>query len=280
MKIDYQYRDSISTKFYLNKNENKTSPVILCLPALGVRASYYDLLTNTLHEKGYTTICVDWRGNGESSIRPSRKYNFGYESLIEDIHEIILWINKEFNSPNIYTVGHSLGGQLSCLLSAKYPDLLNGVILIASCTIFHKKWDQKTQKSLKLFWNVSPTINKIMGFYNGKLWGFGGREFITLMDDWFNNAKHGTYKLSGSEFDYDKALSDLKTSVLALTLEGDDLAIEPAAKDLISRFHQDAQIEYLHIRKSQIEIPKPVHFKWTKHPAYFVDLIDGWIKRN
>lgn len=278
MKKKFTYRDGVSTNLSIKKAEKHSDKIIICLPALGVRASYYDTLTESLQKNGYTNICKDWRGNGESSIRPSRSHNYGYETLIQDIKEIIDWVNIEFENPKIYTIGHSLGGQLSCLLSSRYPNLLDGIIPITSCTIHYINWNRKTQLQLKMLWNIAPILNRLMGYYNGKFWGFGGKEFSLLMNDWFSSAKTGSYKLHETDFDYDQSLSQHSTNVYSITLEGDDLAIETAARDLINRFHSTANIKYQHILKSELNIPKPVHFKWVKEPDYITDLILAWIK--
>ena len=57
------------------------APVVLCLPAMGVRASYYTAVAAELAARGHTAVLADLRGNGGSSVRPSRSTTFGYAEM-------------------------------------------------------------------------------------------------------------------------------------------------------------------------------------------------------
>ena len=110
-------------------DKNLQSVIILILPAMGVKASYYAPLAKNLVSKGITAMSVDLRGLGTYSIRPSRKVDFGYLEMIEDLKTVVHFIKKNYPKQKIYGLGHSLGGQIAALAQAKYPDLLYRVWL-------------------------------------------------------------------------------------------------------------------------------------------------------
>ncbi len=51
---------------------------LLWLPALGVAARHYLPLAQALAAKGVAVYLHEWRGNGGSSLRPSRALDWGY----------------------------------------------------------------------------------------------------------------------------------------------------------------------------------------------------------
>src|SRR4051812_27442258 len=57
-------------------------PVILCIPAMGVNARYYEPLLKALHAAGLHAATFDLRGNGESTVRASRSTDFGYHEIL------------------------------------------------------------------------------------------------------------------------------------------------------------------------------------------------------
>ena len=96
MKIDITFRDRTSSKLQLFKAKKENAPVVLCFPALGVRASFYKHFAQYLAGEGINAITADWRGFGESSVKISRKNNHGYKELIEDIDQILNQVNQKF----------------------------------------------------------------------------------------------------------------------------------------------------------------------------------------
>ena len=72
------------------------TPIILVFPAMGVKASYYETLGKSLAEKGILVWTTDLRGLGNSSIRPSKKVDFGYKEMLEqDYVSFFTEVNKQ-----------------------------------------------------------------------------------------------------------------------------------------------------------------------------------------
>ena len=72
-QIKITLKKAASVHITLYPTTNSDSPIILLLPAMGVKAAYYQPLVKQLNEKGFPTITADLRGLGLSSVRPSKK---------------------------------------------------------------------------------------------------------------------------------------------------------------------------------------------------------------
>ena len=87
------------------------------MPAMGVPARKYLPLAEVLGRKGYAIALFEWRGIETSSVRASRKDDFGYNEILNhDLPEAIKKVREVYPENPIYLLGHSLGGQLGFLL--------------------------------------------------------------------------------------------------------------------------------------------------------------------
>ncbi|XP_028163840.1 epoxide hydrolase 1-like [Ostrinia furnacalis] len=78
-------------------------------------------------QKDYWCIAVDMRGYGDSE-RPEGLEAYHYEELIEDVRDLIRQLGRE----KCILVAHDWGGLIACKFRDLYPDVLSGVVLLAS----------------------------------------------------------------------------------------------------------------------------------------------------
>ena len=128
---------------------------------MGVKAAYYEPLAKQLNDRGMTAITADLRGLGLSSVRPSKKIDFGYLDMIEDMKTITDSIKQQFPKQKIIALGHSLGGQIEALTQAKYPDLFDGLILVAANSVYYKGWTGKQRYTNLLGYHLFALISRI-----------------------------------------------------------------------------------------------------------------------
>ena len=84
---------------------------LLWLPALGVAARHYLPYAEALAARGIAVYLHEWRGNGSSSLRPSRTQDWGYREILEhDLPASLAQMPEDAATPLIIG-GHSLGGQ-------------------------------------------------------------------------------------------------------------------------------------------------------------------------
>lgn len=276
--LHIQFSDSSSNELSLFPHDNPEAAIILLFPALGVRASFYKGFAQALSDQGFHVVTADWRGMGKSSIRPSRAVDFGYKELVADLGEMISAVKQHFpESKGFFLMGHSLGGQIESMFISKQSGQIDGLILIASCMVYHTGWKEIGGSwRIKLICRLFPFIARIVGHFPGKAIGFGGREAKTVMRDWGYNGLTGSYAPKGDDFDYDAALAQTTFPILAMSMQGDNFAPKAAVENLYRKFHSDSPVRHLHISSEEADTPKLNHYNWAKHPDYFVKQVKEW----
>ncbi|MBK8940884.1 MAG: alpha/beta fold hydrolase [Polyangiaceae bacterium] len=171
---------------------------ILVLPALGIRASYYQTLAASLAARRLSVTTADLRGHGEHSVRVARGVSFGYAALVDDVLAVARQLKDKQPSP-LFLLGHSLGGQLGLLASGAAPELFAGVVLVASGTPYHRGYPPRDARRIRLLARLIPLLTGVVGYYPGERVGFGGRESAGLMRDWARLALEGRFSVQGRD---------------------------------------------------------------------------------
>jgi predicted alpha/beta hydrolase len=240
---------------------------VLVLPALGVAAAYYAPLAETLSRRGLAVAAVDHRGIGGSSVRVRRGVDFGYAALSEDTRIVI-----RSTTPPVFVLGHSLGGHVGALAAAEGAALA-GIALIASGTPYHERFVARVSRWIRFGTAVIPRIADVVGYYPGTLLGFGGSEARTLMTEWAAVARTGHFVVDGEN--RDNALAQVALPVLAVSLDHDWMAPASAVDHLVEKMPR-AAVQRVHLSDAPRETLH--HFRWARHPAPIVEIVDRWIQ--
>ena len=263
------FLDGVTNQITFFKNEKTVAKTILMLPALGVKASYYDSFCTYFSENGYHMVSMDWRGLGHSNVRASRKVDFGYKDFLNDIGEVVELIRTELPNTTLYFAGHSLGGQLGGLYLSRFPETAKGLFAIASCSIYHKGWTGRDRLPILMAGALFAPISKIVGYLPGKQLGFGGKEFRGVIEDWLYTLKTGNYATKGDTFDYELAMSKATFPILAISIEHDFMSPHKAVENLLKKFPNAIT--------KHVQIPNPAkelnHFRWTRIPQTILETI-------
>ncbi len=274
--IPIEFSDGRNSKCSVTKTKRGSAPVLIIFPAMGVMAGYYKNYAAALTRNGINVVTIDHRGHGQSSVRPSRKVNFGYREQIEvEYLESVLKVKEIFPDSKIVVMGHSLGGQMGVMFVSRYSHLVGGFILNASCTVHYKAWGMVQGYALLVFAFFCNTLGKVLGYYPGKKIGFGGTEGQGIISDWFHTVRTGNFSATGSEYNYNKSISDMKLPVLGLSYRGDSSAPPKALKALLGKF-SNCYTEYHHIVHAH---KKYDHYSWVRHPEICSDLIVDWVHK-
>ncbi|MDA8020595.1 MAG: alpha/beta fold hydrolase [Thermoanaerobaculia bacterium] len=234
--------------------------VILCGPAMGVRATYYRPLAEAWRNLGYPAVTFDLRGIGSSSVRAGRRVDFGYRDIVEiDLPAIVETVRREFPGRPIVFQGHSLSGQLACLHASRWPQSFEHLLLVATCSVYYKPWGAR----LWLFLHLARFLSRVLGHFPGDRLGFAGREARTLVLDWSRQGFDGAYVLSGTDFDYESCLADLVTPVYALHFSDDHLAPPAAVRHLLDKMPGETTSRHC-IDPSEIGVDRLGHFEWVR----------------
>ncbi|MFI6675005.1 alpha/beta fold hydrolase [Kribbella sp. NPDC050470] len=272
------FPDGSSTELQVHRTAAADPLVVLCLPAMGVRAKYYEKLAHTLTEQGCHAVLADHRGTGRSSVRPSRRVSFGYADVLElELPAIVEAVCREFGTQRIAVVGHSLGGQLGVLFSA-VSDRISHIVLVASGSA----WWAKVPgiRSLARFAGLQLVLatTLLCGYLPG-WFPFAGKEAKQLVLDWGHEALTGRYKVAGSQVDYEAALARSSVPALFINFPGDNYAPAACASYLASKL-RSAHVTVRSLSAEQLGITRSDHFRWAAHPQTLVRDTVKWIRTH
>ncbi len=268
--------ETVELSILTSIDDPTNAPVILVLPAMGVRAKFYQPLAKVFAENGINCVLSDLRGLGTSSVRPSSKVDFGYKEMISDLEVVIARVKEKFPEQAIFILGHSLGGQVASLYLSKHPNKVKGLLLVASCSVYYKGWSGGQKWKTFMGIQVFPLLSRLFGYFPGDKVGFGGKGAKTALLDWSYLGRTGQFKIIGDDFDYESSLKKTSIPVFATIIEDDWMAPEAAIKNLYQKFHPNNPTTTYKLTK---EIAgKPLnHFNWVKNSVSLVRRIKEWI---
>lgn len=118
---------------------------------------YYDFL-KYLTNQGYVTIINDHRGHGKS-IKNNEDLGFFYDStseyIVEDLHQITLYVKELYPEKEMILFGHSMGSMVVRKYIKKYDKDIDKLIICGS-------------PSKNEFVDLAISIIKIMKIFKGK----------------------------------------------------------------------------------------------------------------
>lgn len=249
---------------------------LLFVPALGVKARYYDTFGETLAGHGVAVGVMEIRGHGESSVRASHGNDWGYRDLaLEDLPAARSWLSEQVAAPKNLVGGHSLGGQLSMIFASHHPDRADGIVCIATGSPHHGHFNDKQKRGIKFAIIAAPIMTRALGYFPGERLGFGGREAKTLMDDWAGLAKHDEFRFRGLDGPLEPLLASYQGPLLTFAF-ADDFMGPPSA--VASMYNKMACANHQHHVLSEEELGcRADHFKWAKSPEAPCVRIAEWI---
>jgi predicted alpha/beta hydrolase len=242
---------------------------------MGVPGHYYYPLLRALSAGGLNAAVFDLRGQGESSVRATGGTDFGYDEIARyDLPAAIDTAAKLYPDSPLFVLGHSLGGQMACLYAGANTDRIAGVILVACGSCYFGNWAFPANLFVLLGTSAAQVIAGIVGFFPGQQLGFGGRQARRLIRDWATQARTGRYAAWGNHTDFELVLAQFERPVLAININGDQLAPRIATQHLCSKMPR-AELDHL-----SIDVPAPgtrPHFSWVRQPHRIVTLVLDWI---
>lgn len=110
---------------YFIRGEKPENPVMLFLHAGPGNPELPFIISRETEERleKYFTVCYwEQRGAGASYNKAIDPATMSVERLVEDAHEMTLYLKKRFNQDKIYLIGHSWGTYLGIKTIEKYPE--------------------------------------------------------------------------------------------------------------------------------------------------------------
>jgi predicted alpha/beta hydrolase len=240
------------------------------LPAMGVAAKHYLPFAQALAACGVAVFVHDWRGNGTSSLRPSRDSDWGYrELLLLDLPATESAISARLDGIPRVLGGHSLGGQLGCCHLGLAPGSAQQLWLVASGAPYWRAFPLRTRWWLPMAYRFLPWLADRRGYLPGHSIGFGGNESRSLIHDWARSALSGRYAARGLDQELEGAMARIEVDAKVVVLAQDWLAPASSSRYLLSKLprarHRIATLD------AQVLKTRAGHFDWMKQPEAVVE---------
>lgn len=238
-----------------------TAPVVLVVPALGVRSTYYTKFATRLAALGVHAAPMDVPGHGAHPTRAARGQDWGYDEVVDHLTAVRKEAQAAFPQSPIFWVGHSIGGQVALMEAGRHHGVA-GVAIVASGSPYWKSWPGFGGPRVRASTLLCNLIARTLGYFPGHKLGFGGREPRTLIVQWAQLSGHGRYQFDN--FDGDALLNACTCPVLSIGISDDTLAPAPAIEHTLQKLGTD-RLERLVWNRS----PDPnAHNRWPSTPDY------------
>lgn len=273
--LEVAFTGEVATGVSLFLPENPAA-WILCLPALGVPAAYYQPLALALAARGLAVATVDHRGNGASTVRPGRRVDFGYADLVSDAGTVLAALRQRLSLP-VAALGHSLGGQVAALLAGRSPGSLDALLLTACGTPYWRGFPVRTGLMVLGVAQLARVSGPLLGHFPGEHLGFGGREAARLMREWSSFARTGRLHVQG--LDAEALFAGVRAPTLMVSIAGDWMATRASVDHLGGKLSA-APLERVHLARGSIDSRALDHFRWARTPDGVADVLTAWLDRR
>ena len=241
---------------------------LLWLPALGVAARHYLPLAQALAAQGIAVYLHEWRGNGSSSLRPSRVQDWGYREILEQdlpaCQQLLFQHDQQDRVLPWIVGGHSLGGQLACLHAGRFPADFEHLWLVASGTPWWRSFPAPRGWLLPLAYRFLPWLARRNGVLPGRRLGFGGNEARGLIQDWSRVGLSNRYAAAGMAEDLESQLRLVQGQARAVLMADDWLAPTGSMQALLAKL-PDVRVTTSVLDAAMLRT-RADHFHWMKAP--------------
>jgi alpha-beta hydrolase superfamily lysophospholipase len=128
---------------------------LVCVHGLGLNSRTYENFARAIAPRGFCTLAADMRGFGTYATSKGKE-RADFDGSIEDLRSILKTVRAENSKVPIFILGESMGGAIALQFTAKYPELVDGLICSVPAGTRYKM--KKTE--LKVFVRLLKGVNK------------------------------------------------------------------------------------------------------------------------
>ncbi|MBW1789633.1 MAG: alpha/beta fold hydrolase [Deltaproteobacteria bacterium] len=276
-KVAIRSSDGVLSRLTVYRAGRRDASVVICLPAMGVKASYYGPLARALVKGGRNCITADLRGHGESGARPARGTDFGYGEMVKcDWPAVISRSKALFPEAPTVILGHSLGGQLSTLYMSEHPEQVRALIMVAAPSLYYRNWSFPRSLWLLYSTQLFRWVSALLGYFPGRRMGVGGTEAAGVARDWARVVRKGRYDMIDPAHDYVELLKGLRMPLLAMSFSDDEFAPRRAVDGLCATM-TGVDLTRWHITTEEMGCKTLGHFAWVKESEKLADKMSEWL---
>ncbi len=270
--------DGATAQLIVNAPEGARTWIYWC-PAMGVTARQYRIFAEAVAQAGVGIATHEWRGAGSSDQRASRKCDWGYRELLDDIEAGVAALRSAHEVRRLLIGGHSLGAQIGILALARNRSLADSVLLIGSGIPWWRTfpvWQRPLVVAVFIWFRA---LSAMCGWFPGRRVGFAGDEARGVIRDWARSGMSGRYHPDRIEAALDASLAALEVPGWAAHLQDDRFAPKQSFNELQSRLSR-AQWTTVGFNKAAFASRLATHFSWMKEPGPVVAPLAAWLRNS
>ncbi len=207
--------------------DGEPKAVIQIVHGFGEHSGRYGHVINELIPKGYALYADDHRGHGKSE--GLENYAENMDQYVEDEKKFYDLIKEKHTKLPIFMLGHSMGSGITQYFSKKYPDLLKGIILSGSGTLYGGKGVPGILKALsKVMAKVAPKFTANSGL-DPSLMSHDKEEVKKYVEDPLVHSDRGKARQAAAMFTSFKKLPEIIKQIKIPALYQKGLADEVVA---------------------------------------------------
>ncbi len=249
---------------------------VLWLPAMGVPARKYGAWAEALAAHGIATALHEWRGGGTSNVRASRRRDWGYRTLFDDVARSRAALEEGAPGVRWHIGGHSLGAQLAALAHALTPHDYAGLAIVGAGLPWWRSFPRFERPFVLGVFGFFRLLGAVVGHYPGATVGFAGREARGVIRDWTRSGLTGRYRPDGEPRDLDAALASLATPLLAVHLANDRYVPAPSLAALVAKLPRSSVTAH-ELDAGRFASRRADHFGWMKEPGPVASVLVAWL---
>jgi predicted alpha/beta hydrolase len=239
---------------------------ILLVPAMGTSANYYRPFAEACTSRGFSVLLAELPGSGASRPRPSRRIDYGYRDLVSGyLPALVNHARKCCGSEPLVLVGHSLGAHVGVLATLQGKVAVDALVTLAGGNIHYRNWGNKGAGKVRFFAWLVTALSHLFGQVPGQYLGLGSPQPRTLMCQWAEIIRSGS-------FDHvaDSPLAAASLPALCIGFEGDFMAPGKSVASLAHLLNGD--MEWV-----PVTWPGNAHSSWARHPEPTLGVIEAWL---
>ncbi|MDQ5937523.1 MAG: Alpha/beta fold hydrolase [Cyanobacteriota bacterium erpe_2018_sw_21hr_WHONDRS-SW48-000092_B_bin.40] len=136
----------------------KAKGIVVCIPGFGLHRSSFKELGQKLAEQGLLVYAYDVRGFGAYTSMKARD-RIDLVKTIEDLEISLKTIRRDNPGLPIFVLGESMGGSIALQLTAKHPELIDGLIAAVPSSKRYRQWKLTSKIGLAMVTGNKEPIN-------------------------------------------------------------------------------------------------------------------------
>ncbi|MER6999234.1 alpha/beta fold hydrolase [Streptomyces sp. NPDC000410] len=258
------------------RHDDPSAPVLICMPAMGTRAAVYTPLADALLRAGFQVVVGELRGQGTSSVRVRRGVRYGYHEIVTyDYPALFRAVEAAFPEAPRYLLGHSLGGQLGALYLSREPHMAAGAILVGAPSCHYRGWPFPRNLGMLAGFHLAAAVASVLGHFPGRRVGVLGNDSAQIIHDMATQVRTGRYRVPSSDVDFEALLATMPLPVLAVTIEGDNMAPPGGVRGLCDKL-RSAEVTHWDL-VLDAGAHRSRHYGWIRDNASLVDRVRTFV---